>query len=187
MQDLLAHVVIAAVVGQLHPVARARQIDAQDLPDGGRRAVGHHQHAIGEQHRLVHVVGNEHDRGVQRLLDLHHRVLQMRARQGIERAKRFIHQQDFRLHRQRAGNADALLHAAGDLPRALVQGVPHLHAVEVVLNPLPALCLAHAVAKHVIDRQGHVVEAGEPRQQRMVLEHHGTFRTRPGDFAVIAN
>ena len=68
-----------------------------------------------------------------------------------------------------------------------MQGVPHLHAVEVVLDPLPALRLAHAVAKHVIDRQGHVVEAGEPRQQRMVLEYHRALRTRPGNFAVVAN
>src|SRR5690606_4480498 len=44
MEDLLAHVVIAAVIRQLHPVARARQIDAQDLTHGGRRAVGHHQY-----------------------------------------------------------------------------------------------------------------------------------------------
>ena len=48
MEDLLAYVVIAAVVRQLHPVARARQIDAQDLTHGGRRAVGHHQYAVRE-------------------------------------------------------------------------------------------------------------------------------------------
>ena len=49
---------------------------------------------------------------VERLLDLHHGVLQMGTRQGIQRAKRFIHQQHFRLHRQRTGNAHALLHTA---------------------------------------------------------------------------
>ena len=48
MEDLLTHVVVAAVVRQLNPVARTRQINAQDLSDGRRRAVGHHQHAIGE-------------------------------------------------------------------------------------------------------------------------------------------
>ena len=132
-------------------------------------------------------MGNEHDGGVQGLLDLHHRVLQMGARQRIQRTERLIHQQYFRLHRQRAGNPAALLHAAGDLPRTLVQRVSHLHAVEVVLDPLFALGLAHGVTEHLIHRQRHVVEAGQPRQQRMVLEHHRALGPRPGDFAVVAN
>ena len=65
-------------------------------------------------------------------MDRHHRVLQVRARQRVERAERLVEQQHLRLHRQRAGEADALLHAAGDLRRPLVLGVRHLHEVEIV-------------------------------------------------------
>lgn len=79
MEDLLTHMVIAAIVRQLNPIARARQVNVQHLADGGRRAVSHHQYPVREQHSLVHIVGDKHDGGVQRLLDLHHRVLQMRA------------------------------------------------------------------------------------------------------------
>ena len=65
--------------------------------------------------------------------------------------------------------------------------MPHLHPLEVVFNPLPALRFAHAAAKDLIHRQRHVVEAGQPRQQRVVLKHHCTLRAGPGDLAVIAN
>ena len=73
------------------------------------------------------------------LMDRHHRVLQVRAGQRVERAERLVEQQHLRLHRQRAGDADALLHAAGDLRRPLVLGMRHLHEVEVVHDPVVAL------------------------------------------------
>ena len=38
--------------------------------------------------------------------------LQSAACQGIQRGKRLVHQEDFRLDGQRAGNAHTLLHAA---------------------------------------------------------------------------
>ena len=55
--------------------------------------------------------------------DLHELVLQLRARQRVERAERLVEQQHLRLHRERARDADALLHAAGHLVRHLVLGV----------------------------------------------------------------
>ena len=54
---------------------------------------------------------------------LHELVLQPRARQRVERAERLVQQQHLRLHRERAGDADALLHAARNLVRELVLGV----------------------------------------------------------------
>ena len=66
-----------------------------------------------------------------------------------------------------------------------MQGVPHLDPFEVVLNPLFALAFAHAAAEDLIHRQRNVIEAGQPRQQRVVLKHHRAFRARPGDFTVI--
>jgi hypothetical protein len=45
-------------------------------------------------------------------------VLQPGARQRIERAEGLVHQQHLGLHRQRACDAHALLHAAGDLAGA---------------------------------------------------------------------
>ncbi len=77
-----------------------------------------------------------------RAVDFHHRVLQMGARQRVERAERLVEQQDLRLHGQRPGDADTLLHAAGDLGRALVPGMRHLHEVEIVHDPVVPLGLA---------------------------------------------
>ena len=83
-----------------------------------RRAVGHHHDAVGQQHRLVDVVGDHDHRVAEPRMDLHHRVLQMGAGQRVERAERLVEQQDLRLHRQRPGDADALLHAARNFGRA---------------------------------------------------------------------
>ena len=46
------------------------------------------------------------------------------------------------------------------------------------------LGLGLLVAEHPLHRQVHVLEAGQPGQQRMVLEHHRTLGARPGNFAV---
>ncbi len=55
--------------------------------------------------------------------DLHQLVLQLGAGQRIERAEGLVHQQHLGFHRQRPGDADALLHAAGDFVRVLVRGM----------------------------------------------------------------
>ena len=73
------------------------------------------------------------------LMDRHHRILQVRAGQRIERAERLVEQQHLRLHGERAREPDALLHAAGDFRRALVLGVRHLHELEIVHGPGVAL------------------------------------------------
>ena len=44
---------------------------------------------------------------------------------GVQGGGRFVHQQNFRLHRQGAGNAQTLLLAAGHSQRAFVQAVLH--------------------------------------------------------------
>ena len=38
--------------------------------------------------------------------------------------------------------------------------------------------------EHALDREVDVLEAGEPGQQRMVLEHHRALRARAADLAV---
>ena len=84
-------------------------------------------------------------------MDLHDAVLQMGAGQRVERAERLVHQQHLGLHGERAGDADALLHAAGDLVRALVLGLRHLHQLEIVHHPVVALGLGLGRAEHLVD------------------------------------
>ena len=95
----------------------------------------------------------------------------MRARERVERAERLVEQQHLRLHGERAGETDALLHAAGNLRRPLVLGMRHLHQLEIVHGPGVALGARFRAGEHLVDREPHVVVDGEPGQQRVVLEH----------------
>ena len=130
-------------------------------------------------------MGDHHDRAAAvRCDDREQLVLQARAGQRVERAERLVHQQHLRLHRQRAGDADALLHAAGDLARALVRRRRQADQRERRVGARLQLGAALGRAEHALDAEVDVLEAGQPRQQRMVLEHDGALRAGPGDLAV---
>jgi hypothetical protein len=103
--------------------------------------------------------------------DLQQLVLQPGAGQRVQRAEGLVHQQHLGLHRQRAGDAHALLHAAADLVRALVRR-GQAHQVQRGQRALLQLRLALGGAEHPLHRQVDVVQAAQPGQQRVVLEHH---------------
>ena len=65
--------------------------------------------------------------------------------QHVERRERLVHQQDFRLHDQRAGEADALPHTARQLLR--IGGLEAIEAdrVDRLQGALPGLIERHAV------------------------------------------
>src|SRR5690606_425635 len=82
------------------------------------------------------------------------------------------HQQHLRLDGERARNADALLHAARELRRALVLGPGETDqaddalAMRLELRPIPFRpARAHG--------EGDVAEHGEPGQERVALEDDG--------------
>src|SRR5687768_12444393 len=52
-QDGAAAMVKIRVFRQRQTLSRPRQRNTQNLADGRSRAVGHHDYAIGQQHRLV--------------------------------------------------------------------------------------------------------------------------------------
>ncbi|MND62192.1 hypothetical protein D3C80_534680 [compost metagenome] len=60
-------------------------------------------------------MGDHHHRVAEAGVDFHDRILKMGAGEGVQRAERFIEQQDLRFHGKRTGNADALFHAARNL------------------------------------------------------------------------
>ena len=92
---------------------------------------------------------------------------------GIERRGRLVHQQHLGLHRQRARDAEALLLAAGEAQRALVQAildlVPERRLRQRPLDARVDLARvldaadAQAVGDVLVDRLGERVRA---------LEHH---------------
>ena len=66
------------------------------------------------------VVGDEHHRLAELLLEPDHLVLHVAPDQRVERRERLVEQQHLRVDGQRAGQADALLHAAGELVGVVV-------------------------------------------------------------------
>ena len=167
------------VVSEREALARARERHLQDLADARRRAVGHHHHAVGEQHRLVDVVRDHQHRGAGLADDAHQLVLQRGARERVERAERLVEQQHLGLDRERARDADALLHAAGDLVRIPVLGVRQPDEIQRIVG-----APFQVVLEDAFDGQIDISKAGQPGQQRVVLEHHAAVG--PGAVDVLA-
>ena len=83
-------------------------------------ALAHHHDPVGHGERLFLVVGH-HDRGdAEPLLQVADLAAQPGAHPRVERRQRLVEQQQARRQRQRAGQRDALLLAAGELGRIFV-------------------------------------------------------------------
>ena len=98
------------------------------LPMRRVRAVRHHHHAVGEQDRFVDVVGDADGRDLGARPDLHQHVLQLPAGEAVEHAEGLVEQQQLGREGEGAGDADALLHAVGELGGAPVHGVAEADA-----------------------------------------------------------
>mgnify|MGYP003693904387 CR=1 FL=1 len=123
---------------------RARTARAAGRPRAA--ALVEHADPVGDLERLFLVVRDE-DRGDAHLaLDAVDGAPQIDADLRVERAERLVEQQDFRAVRERAGERDALLLAAGQLPR-------HARAQACEVDELEQL-LAAAAALVLRERRG---------------------------------
>ena len=89
--------------------------------------------------------------------------------QHVERAERFVHQQQVGMHHQRARQADALAHAAGQLLRIGAFETAQADQVDRLLGAFSALVARHAAR---LQTQLHILLHGQPGKQRETLEHH---------------
>ena len=114
-------------------------------------------HLVRERGRVLEVVRDEDHRQpevAQQLAQLEpHRRLRVR----VERRQRLVEEQHVRLARERAGERDALLLAAGELGRPRVRERGDVEPLEQ---------LVHARAARVRDVLAH----GQVREQRVLLE-----------------
>src|SRR5260370_18201177 len=90
---------------------------------------------VGDARRLLHVVGDDHDRVV--LFELVDQLLDFGGRDRIERRARLVEQYPLRLYRDGARDAQALLLPAGEAQP---------HGAELLLRPFPA----HAASRRVL-------------------------------------
>ena len=83
----------------------------------------HHDDPVGQEHRLGDRVGHEHDGGAGLGADAEQLGLHALAGHLVERAERLVHEQQPRALGERAGDRDALLHAAGELVGVVLREV----------------------------------------------------------------
>ena len=69
-------------------------------------------------------------------LEPHKLVLHVPAYEGVQGAERLVHQQDFRVAGQCSGQADALLHAAGQSGGPILAPLTKPHKLQDLLGPL---------------------------------------------------
>ena len=112
---------------------------------------------------------DQHDRAA----GLHPDVLKLHvhqvARHGVERAERFVHQEDFGLAAQRPRYRSALPHAARQLPRPFGLEAGDADELSEVADPLSTRARADAAQ---FQRKGDILLNGEPWKQIGVLKHH---------------
>ena len=83
-------------------------------------AGGEHRDPVAHLHGLVDVVRDQQHRLAQLALEAQELVLQPAADHRVDRAERLVHQQHGRVGGERAGDADALPLATGELVREAV-------------------------------------------------------------------
>ena len=151
---------------RLRPVVDLfRRADLLDL------ALVHHHHAVGDFQRFFLVVGDENRGDVDFLMQRPQPLPQFLAHLRIQRAERFVEQQDARLDGEGARKRDALALAARELARIAVGEPAELHEVEQFVDTFgdgglvrPHRARLDAQAECDILEHVHVAE------QRVVLE-----------------
>ena len=155
---------------------RARERDGEDALDAAG-ARGHQHDAVAHVEGFVDVVRDEEHGGAAGLPEAEHFVLQAHAGEGVERAERFVEEQDFRMVDERAGEGHALGHAAGEMMGKGVGETFQSHEAHELVH-LAALFVEHAAGDEAgLDIAAH----GEPREKIRVLENEAALGARRGD------
>ncbi len=162
---------VAREVGDV-VVCRMRH-DLLGRPHLDEPAVLHDRDPVAELQRLGEVVGDEDHRLLHLVLEADHLVLHVAADQRVQRAEGFIEEHDLRVGRQRAGQADALLHPARELVGVGIPPPAETHDVEDLIRLRFPGCLLHALD---LQAEPDVLDDPAVRQQAEVLEHHADLR-----------
>ena len=170
--------------GRRRQIPRSRQIDRHDRLDAAG-ARGEYDDPVGERDGLVDMMGDEQHRGLADIPDVEQKALHLDAGLDVESGEGFVHQQDFRLHREGARDGDALAHAAGKLVGALFERIGKADPSQHLTRRLLALLGRHAAHGKT---EADVLPDIQPGEQRCLLEDQAALWRRSGDgFAVRAD
>ena len=117
-------------------------------------------------------MGDEDDGLVEGFLELLEFVLEVAADDGVEGAEGLVHEQDGGVHGEGAGEADALLHAAGEFGGHGAAPAAEADEFEGLFGAVAAVASVGALD---FEAPGGVVEHGAVGHEAEVLEDHGEF------------
>ena len=168
MMDLGAEVgMLTAIVGG------QRDLEGVDDPRRGPALMStEHHHPVGQQYSLFDVVGNEDDGGLGALAQVDQLVLQATASDRIQRREGLVHEQHPGLYRQRPGDADTLLLAAGQGGR---KALGHVAQADQLQRRKGAALALLPGQPQSLEPERHIGADASPGKQPRRLEHH-----RPG-------
>ena len=112
--------------------------------DDAPRPRRHDDEMRAEEQRLFDRMGDEEDLLAGARPDVDEQLLHLLARHAVERAERLVHQQDGGVGSERAGDADALAHAAGQFVRRGVGEVLQADQAQKLERALAALLSSNA-------------------------------------------
>ncbi|OFT87956.1 hypothetical protein HMPREF3115_15030 [Burkholderia sp. HMSC10F09] len=136
------------------------------------------QDAVADDERFLDRVRDEQQREARVVPQPQQLFLHLAARQRIERGERLVHQQHARLHRERARNGDALLHAARQRMRIRIGERAEPHLVEIVQRTFARFGTRQL--RGDAQRKRDVLHDGLPRRQLIeLLKHDHAIRARP--------
>ena len=170
-QHLVDVVHVSGELGGL-AVARARHGE-REVGANAAGVFAQHDDAVGQQHGLLNVVGDDEDGlGGNGLLapELQQFAAQVLGGEHVESGEWLVHEEDFGFDDEGAGKADALLHAAGEF-----LGIGLLEAVEAdgVENFKAAFAALEGVDAARLERGFHVFKNSEPGKKREALKDDG--------------
>jgi hypothetical protein len=120
-------------------VARAAHVEFERGRNPSRTRPHYHD-AVGKVGRLFHIVGDQHQRRLERAPQIEHVLMQARAREGIERGEGLVQQQDLRPWRERTRNRHALCLTAGKLARPALRVIGKPDAEQYFGDDRVAFC-----------------------------------------------
>jgi hypothetical protein len=123
-----------------------------------------------ELERLLEIMRNEQDGLAERALKAQQLVLHLGADERVQRAERFVHDENVGVGSERSCKAYALAHPAAEFMRQVISPAREANDVQHFLRTLAPLRGGHAAK---LQPELDVLDYPPVRQQREMLEDHG--------------
>src|SRR6266508_563321 len=165
--DVAEQVVEERIGLRVHQLSRPREIDGVAAEQPAARSRRQQEDFVGEGDCFLEIVRDEDDRVRRCRPEVEDLRFHSKARVDVERAERFVHQHEIRLHDPALRHRRPLAHAAAQLVRVPIAESRQPDAFDPRVRLVQ--CLA-AVAAAKRQPELNVVEHGLPGKQRVLLK-----------------